>query len=108
MMRKEKQMIPPNINIQLDLFGDDDELEGKLFELYQKTSNREFKSHVQFLKADTLRAAEDKISETIPDYWKTMSVRSVDLDYAWETFTHLHYSYNMAKTILGLGDLEDD
>ena len=82
-----------------------EDLEGKIFELYEKTPNREFKSHIQFMKADSLCEAEDLASEANPDYWKTKSVRAVTVEYAWETFTQLYFSYNMAKSVLGLEDI---
>ena len=82
-----------------------DDLEGKIFELYEKTPNREFKSHINFIKADSLCEAEDLASEANPDYWKTKSVRAVTVEYAWETFTQLYFSYNMAKSVLGLEDI---
>ena len=82
-----------------------EDLEGKIFELYEKTPNREFKSHVHFMKADSLCEAEDLASEANPDYWKTKSVRAVTVEYAWETFTQLYFSYNMAKSVLGLEDI---
>lgn len=82
-----------------------EDLEGKIFELYEKTPNREFKSHINFIKADSLCEAEDLASEANPDYWKTKSVRAVTVEYAWETFTQLYFSYNMAKSVLGLEDI---
>ncbi len=86
-------------------FGASEDLEGKIFELYEKTPNREFKSHVQFMKADSLCAAEDQASEADPYYWQTKSVRPVTVDYTWNTFTQLYFSYSMAKSILGLEDI---
>ncbi len=83
----------------------EDELDGKIFELYEKTPNREFKSHAQFIKADSLCEAEDLAKEVNPEYWKNKSVRPVTTEYAWETFTQLYYSYNMAKSVLGLDDI---
>ena len=97
-----------NFGIQIDAFEKDDDLEGKIFELYEKTSNREFKSHVQFIAAENLCEAEDKAAEVNPDYWKTKSVRPVTTQYAWDTFTQLYYSYNMAKSILGLDKMLDE
>ena len=82
-----------------------EDLEGKIFELYEKTPNREFKSHLYFLKAESLCEAEDLVAETNPDYWKTSSVRPVSVEYTWDMFTQLYFSYNMAKSILGLDDL---
>ena len=87
-----------------DEFDTNEELENKIFELYEKTPNREFKSHVQFMKADSLCEAEDLACEANPDYWKTKSVRAVTVEYAWDTFTQLYFSYNMAKSVLGLED----
>ena len=89
-------------------FDDNEELEGQVFELYEKTPNREFKSHVQFIKADSLCVAEDIACEADPDYWRTKSVRAVDVEYIWETFTRLHYSYSMAKSVLGIDDMFGD
>ena len=77
-------------------------IDGKIFELYEKTVNREFKSHVQFIRASTLCEAEDIIAVVEPEYWRTKSIRSVKLDYAWETFTNLYFSYSTAKSVLGL------
>tara|TARA_B100001250_G_scaffold326752_1_gene290809 strand:- start:6 stop:305 length:300 start_codon:yes stop_codon:yes gene_type:complete len=93
------------LDSELDL---NDDLEGKIFELYEKTPNREFKSHVQFIKANSLCEAEDIASESDPDYWQTRSVRPASVDYAWDVFTQLHYSYNMAKSVLGLDDFCGD
>ena len=86
----------------------EESLEGKVFELYEKTSNREFKSHVQFIKADNLRDAEDEASVVDPDYWKTRSVRPVTPEYVWDKFIELHYSYSIAKSILELDDITED
>ena len=95
-----------------EMFGRDydanEDLDGKIFELYEKTPNREFKSHFQFIKADSLCEAEDIAAEADPDYWRSKSVRSVTLDYAWNTFTQLYYSYSMAKSVLGIDDAFDD
>jgi len=93
-----------NMGIMDSDYFSDEELDGKIFELYEKTSNREFKSHVQFIKADSLCEAEDLAKEANPDYWRSKSVRSVTTEYAWETFTQLYFSYNMAKSVLGLDD----
>ena len=57
-----------NFGIQLEDLERDDSLEGKIFELYNKTPGREFKSHVQFIKAECLRDAEDAAIEVDPDY----------------------------------------
>tara|TARA_R110001583_G_scaffold56615_2_gene170728 strand:+ start:209 stop:508 length:300 start_codon:yes stop_codon:yes gene_type:complete len=94
-----------NVSIQIGAFERDEDLEGKIFELYEKTPNREFKSHVQFIRAENLREAEDKASESNPEYWRTKSVRHVGVQYAWDTFTQLYYSYSMAKSVLGLDEL---
>jgi len=100
-------MMPIEIQMSFDDLDGEEELEGKIFELYDKTPNREFKSHVQFIRAENLCEAEDKVLEADPDYWRTKSVRSVDTNYAWKTFTQLYFSYNMAKSALGLGTLLD-
>lgn len=98
-------MIPPIT----DRIGTlEESLEGKVFELYEKTSNREFKSHVQFIKADSLREAEDEAAVVDPDYWKTRSVRPVTPEYVWDKFIELHYSYSIAKSILELDDIAGD
>ena len=100
-------MTPIEIQMSFDDLESDEDLEGKIFELYSKTPNREFKSHVQFIRAENLCEAEDKASEVDPDYWRSKSVRSVSTDYAWRTFTQLYFSYNMAKSVLGLEALLD-
>lgn len=97
-----------NVGIQLEDLERDESLEGKIFELYNKTPGREFKSHVQFIRAECLRDAEDAAIEVDPDYWRTKSVRPVKIDYVWEMFTQLYYSYSMAKSVLGLTDLLDE
>ena len=97
-----------NIAITEKDFDAGENLEGRIFELYEKTPNREFKSHVQFIKANTLCEAEDLAAEADPDYWRKKSVRPVTLDYAWGTFTQLYYSYNMAKSVLGLDDFYEE
>ncbi len=86
----------------------EEELEGKVFELYKKTPHREFKSHCQFIKADTLSEAEDKAIEIDDEYWKTKSVRPVTPTYVWDTFIELHYAYSIAKGILDLDDIATD
>ena len=96
-----------NFGIPVDAFESDEELEGKIFELFEKTPAREFKSHVQFITADDLREAEDKIAEIDPEYWRDKSVRSVSVKYTWDMFTQLYYSYSMAKSALGLKKLFD-
>ena len=101
-------MTPIEIQMSFDDLEYEDSLDGKLFELYHKTSNREFKSHVQFIKAENLCEAEDKASEVDPEYWKNKSVRPVDTEYAWRTFTQLYFSYNMAKSVLGIDSLFDE
>ena len=88
-----------NMKKQLELPLDDDR---DIFELYIKDGNREFVRHVRFLRADSLNDAEDKISEVLPDYWKTMRVRIVKLEYVWEVYQDLHFSYNTCKSLLGL------
>lgn len=93
-----------NMGITEKDFNNCEDLEGRIFELYEKTPHREFKSHVQFIKAATLCEAEDLAAEADPSYWKNKSVRLVTLDYAWDVFTQLYYSYNMAKSVLGLDD----
>ncbi len=94
-----------NVEVNMSL---EEELEGKVFELYKKTSHREFKSHCQFIKAESLRAAEDEALVIDPDYWKTKSVRPVTPEYVWDTFIELHYAYNIAKGILELDDVAPD
>ena len=94
-----------NLAIQMDLFKNNEEMEGIIFELYEKTPNREFKSHVQFIKAENLRDAEDMATSMNPNYWRKMSVRPVNVDYVWQTFERLHYSYFMCKSILGLDEM---
>ena len=94
-----------NVDVNMSL---EEELEGKVFELYEKTSNREFKSHVQFIKADSLSEAEDEATVIDPDYWKTRSARAVTPEYVWDKFIELHYSYSIAKGILDLGDIAND
>jgi hypothetical protein len=79
-----------------------DDLDGDIFELYVRGPNREFMRHSRFVVAETLDEAEDMISEVIPDYWKTMTVRSVDFGYVWNTYESLHFSYNICKSILGV------
>lgn len=97
-----------NIGIQVDLLEEEVELEGKVFELFEKTGNREFKRHVQFIKADSLREAEDRVSEVNSEYWRTKSVRPVKVQYVWDTFMELYFSYKMAKSVLELDDLLDE
>ena len=97
-----------NLGIQIEDIDREEELDGRVFELFEKTPNREFKSHVQFIEADSLCAAEDKISEVDPDYWRKKSIRPVTVTYVWDTFTNLYYSYKMAKSVLGLSDLLDE
>jgi hypothetical protein len=97
-----------NLGIQIEDIDCQEKLEGRVFELFEKTPNREFKSHVQFIEADSLCEAEDKISEVNPDYWRKKSIRPVTVEYVWNTFTELYYSYKMAKSVLGLSDLLDE
>ena len=96
-----------NFGIPIDIFESDEELEGKIFELFEKTPAREFKSHVQFITADSLCEAEDRAADVDPEYWKNKSVRPVSVKYTWEMFTQLYYSYSMAKSALGLEKLLD-
>jgi hypothetical protein len=97
-----------NLGIQIEDIDCQEELEGRVFELFEKTPNREFKSHVQFIEANSLCDAEDKILEADPDYWRKKSIRPVTVAYVWSTFTDLYYSYKMAKSVLGLSDLLDE
>jgi hypothetical protein len=76
-----------------------------VFELYVKNGNKEFVRHVRFLQSDSLDDAEDLVCEARPDYWKTMSVRSVDIDYVWDVYEDLHFSYNICKSMLGIVEL---
>jgi hypothetical protein len=94
--------------IQMNLPFDEDEMNTRIFELYTKSPNREFQSHVRFINADSIEAAEDKVAEVNPDYWKTQSVRHVKVEYIWKTFESLHFSYHVCKRILGLDKLEED
>ena len=94
-----------SLAVQMDLFKSNEALEGHIFELYEKTPNREFKSHVQFIRANSLNEAEDLVSEISPEYWRTRSVRIVDVEYAWKMFERLHFSYCTCKSILGLNDM---
>ena len=88
-----------NMKKQIELPLDDDR---DIFELYVKDGNREFVRHVRFLRADSLNDAEDEISEVLPDYWKTMSVRPVKSEYVWNMYEELHFSYKICKSLLGL------
>ena len=88
-----------NMKQQLELSLDDTR---DIFELYIKDGNREFVRHVRFLKADSLDDCEDGIKEILPDYWKTMSVRPVNLKYVWSTYEELHFAYKSCKSVLGL------
>lgn len=97
-----------NSGIQIESFERDQALEGKVFELYERTPNREFKRHIQFIEAESLCDAEDKASEQHPEYWRTKSVRPVTVEYVWDTFVELYFSYKMAKSLLGLNVLTDD
>lgn len=94
-----------NVDVNMSL---EEELEGKVFELYVRTPNREFKSHCQFIKAECLTSAEDEAAVIDPDYWKTKSIRPVTPEYVWDTFIELHYAYSIAKGILELNDTELD
>ena len=81
----------------------DDELQVNIFELYNKNANREFVSHARFIEADSLEEAEDIASNINPSYWKKQSVRAVEPEYIWKVFEKLHFSYNMCKSVLGIG-----
>lgn len=105
--RKEEEIMD-SFGMPIDVFEKDEDLEGKVFELFEKTANREFKRHVQFIKAENLCAAEDKASEANPEYWRTKSVRPVKVEYVWETFVELYFSYRTAKSILGIDELLDE
>jgi len=96
-----------NLGIQIEdiNINREEELEGRVFELFEKTPNREFKSHVQFVEADSLSDAEDIISKVNPDYWQKKSIRPVTVKYVWDTFANLYYAYSTAKSVLGLSDL---
>jgi hypothetical protein len=96
------------MEIQMSLPFDKDELDGRLFELYTKSPNREFQSHVRFIEADSLVDAEDFISEIDSDYWKKMSIRPVNVEYVWDTFESLHVSYHLCKSVLRLEDIPID
>ena len=76
-----------------------------IFELYVKNGNKEFVRHVRFLQADSLDEAEDLMSEARPEYWKTMSIRSVDIEYVWDVYQELHFSYSVCKSMLGIVEL---
>jgi hypothetical protein len=96
-----------DLSMQMSLPLGEGDLEGNIFELYTKNPNREFQSHVRFVRAASREAAEDYVSESDPNYWKTMSVRSVRAEYIWKTFESLHMSYHTCKSILGLEGLDD-
>tara|TARA_Y100000593_G_C4149112_1_gene256161 strand:- start:201 stop:491 length:291 start_codon:yes stop_codon:yes gene_type:complete len=93
------------IQMKLPLAGVIDEKD-KFFELYVKNGKREFVRHVRFFTADTLEEAEDQALEADPEYWKTMKVRSVDIEYVWNVFQNLHFSYEICKSVLGLVDYD--
>ena len=97
-----------NLPAQMDLFDEQDNLQGNLYELYEKTPNREFKSHIKFISADCLNDAEDKVAEVDPFYWKNKSVRQVDINYVWQTFEKIHVSYQTCKSILGIDSIIGD
>jgi hypothetical protein len=78
------------------------EADSDIFELYAKNGRREFIRHVKFLRADCLNDAEDLVSDIIPDYWKTMSIRPVEIEYVWKIYEDLHVAYMTCKSILGL------
>ena len=94
-----------NVDVDISI---EEKLEGKVFELYKKTPHREFKSHCQFIKADSLREAEDEAMVIDAEYWKTKSVRPVTPEYVWDTFIELHYAYSIAKGILELDDIASE
>jgi|TARA_B100001971_G_C18205058_1_gene547065 hypothetical protein len=96
-------MIGVQMLLPLEVKMDDSE---KFFELYVKSGLQEFVSHVRFFKAKNLEEAEDAALEVNPDYWKTMRVRPVKMDYVWRVFQDLHFSYNICKTLLDLIDLD--
>jgi len=79
-----------------------DELDGRVYELYEKNPRREFIQHVRFVLAESLDEAEDYISGVDPGYWKTQSIRPVGVDYVFQKFEELHFSYNICKSVLGL------
>lgn len=97
-----------NVGIQIEDIDREKELEDRVFELFEKTPDREFKSHVQFIEADSLCEAEDSVSKVDPDYWRKKSIRPVTVLYVWNTFTSLYHSYSMAKSVLGLSELLDE
>jgi hypothetical protein len=96
-------MIGVQMPLPLGMEAHDNE---KFFELHVKNGKQEFVRHVRFFKAECLDDAEDMALEVNPDYWKTMKVRSVELDYVWKMFQDLHFSYNICKSILGLVDFD--
>jgi hypothetical protein len=96
-------MIGVQMLLPLEVKMDDSE---KFFELYVKSGQQEFVRHVRFFKAKSLAGAEDAALEVNPDYWKTMRVRPVKMDYVWRVFQDLHFSYNICKTLLDLIDLD--
>jgi len=73
-----------------------------IFEIYEKTSNREFKTHVCFMKADSLSDAQDKALQIDSSYWKTMSVRHVENSYVWKIHEKLHYAFRCSARVLGI------
>ena len=54
-----------------------------------------------------INEAEDKISEVNPEYWRSKSVRAVNMDYVWKTFEQIQFSYKVCKSILGIEDIKD-
>jgi len=88
-----------NMKQQLELPLEDSR---DFFELFVKDGNREFVRHVRFLRAESLNDAEDEVASVLSDYWKTMSVRPVNIKYVWKTYEDLHFSYNICKSLLGL------
>ena len=90
------------ITTQMSLPLTIEEIEGNIFELYERNGKGEFTRHVRFLVADSLSNAEDQILEILPEYWKRYRVRSVDMEYLWKTYEDLHFSYKICKSILGM------
>ena len=81
---------------------DVDELEGRVYELYEKNSGREFVRHVRFVIAESLDEAEDYIAKVDPEYWRSQSMRPVGVDYVFDKYEELHFSFNICKSVLGL------
>ena len=81
---------------------DIDELEGRVYELYEKNSSREFVRHVRFVIAESRDEAEDYIANVDPDYWRSQSIRPVGVNYVFDKYEELHFSFNICKSVLGL------